>query len=229
MPRVEDVPRIKSGDVTNINGKLFEAETALGAYSRIETKMAEATGPIMLPHTHVWPCHFMRNFKGKILMVKRNPKSVALSAYHFLKQIAHYRRILEEYYNVTCADDFGQFMARGEFFWSESDKFNQQWAQFARDNAIDMLVMNFEDIIADKAAYIEKIAAFVGITTNKLDIDTIIGEIELERVIEKRRAKFENANLPFREIICYRSGKTDSYRDEFSAETVNMFRVSERK
>ena len=171
----------------------------------------------------------MRKFKGKLLMVKRNPKSVALSAYHFLKQIAHYRRILEEYYNVTCADDFGQFMARGEFFWSESDKFNQQWAQFARDNAIDMLVMNFEDIIADKAAYIEKIAAFVGITTNKLDIDTIIGEIELERVIEKRCAKFENANLPFREIICYRSGKTDSYRDEFSAETVNMFRVSERK
>ena len=74
LPRVEDVPRLPSGQVS-INGKLFEAETDIAAYAQIEAKMAEANGPIILPHTHMWPCHFMTNFKGKILMITetRNP------------------------------------------------------------------------------------------------------------------------------------------------------------
>ena len=113
-------------------------------------------------------------------------------------------------------------MARSELFWGEMDEFNREWAQFARENSIDMLEMNFEDIIGDKAAHIERIATFVGINKLPAPMDTLVAEIELERVIEKRRAKFENAGLVFGEIICYRSGKTDSYRDEFSMETVNM-------
>ena len=54
-------------------------------------------------------------------------------------------------------------------------------------------------------------------------VEKIVEEIALERVIEKRRNVFESMGERFTEIICYRSGKTNSFKDELSEETQILF------
>ena len=41
-------------------------------------------------------------------------------------------------------------MAKDEFFWGSWEEFDRQWIEHARLNSIELLHMQFEDIIKDK-------------------------------------------------------------------------------
>ena len=59
--------------------------------------MAEAKQPLMLPHCHLTPELFIKDFKGKILYIYRDVRACAASAYPFMKGIEMFKPILDPY------------------------------------------------------------------------------------------------------------------------------------
>ena len=63
----------------------------------MEKLMAEAEHPLMLPHCHLTPELFIKDFKGKILYIHRDVRACAASAYQFMKGIEVVKPILDPY------------------------------------------------------------------------------------------------------------------------------------
>ena len=59
--------------------------------------MAEAKRPLMLPHCHLTPDLFIKDFKGKIVYISRDVRAVAASAYPFINKIETMKPLLEPY------------------------------------------------------------------------------------------------------------------------------------
>ena len=63
--------------------------------------MAEAKRPLMLPHCHLTPELFIKDFKGKIVYISRDVRACAASAYPFMKGIEMFGPILDPYVSFT--------------------------------------------------------------------------------------------------------------------------------
>jgi len=76
-------------------------------------------------------------------------------------------------------------------------------------------------IFRNKPDNIKKLAEFIGITDYNLN--DVIENSSIPATIERRKKKFEAANYPFYEMICYRKGETGSWREELSDETKRLY------
>ena len=76
-------------------------------------------------------------------------------------------------------------------------------------------------IFRNKESAIHKIAAFMNI--KNYNVEKVIQEIAIEKVIESRRAKFEANGRKFLEVICYRKGQIGSWREELSDEVKQLY------
>ena len=108
--------------------------------------MLNAVDYITLPHAHIQPEYFPRDFKGKIIHVTRDPRAVAVSAYPFLGAMDHWKEYFEMW-QFKNADDFAKHDVQGHLFWGCVDKYDQSWHAAAVDRGYDYLFMRFEDII----------------------------------------------------------------------------------
>ena len=78
--------------------------------------------------------------------------------------------------------------------------------------------------IRNKEEAVKKIAKHLGI--EKYNVQEVIENSSVEKTKELRKMKFENANRPFLEAICYRKGKNTSWKEELSIETQNLFKIT---
>ena len=83
-------------------------------------------------------------------------------------------------------------------------------------------VLSENDDFRDKKGSIEKIAKYLGVTD--FNVWDVIEEISIPRTIERRRKKFQEAGVPFWEIICYRKGESKSWKEELSADTLKLYK-----
>ena len=109
-----------------------------------------------------------------------------------------------EAYGIDSADDIARTMARigcdmttsndqsrrtlilagGTWLWEKPADFENQWTEAAEQNGLSFLKLPFEEIIKDKAKYIQRIADFVGLEI-KRPIEHIIADTTVERTIER--------------------------------------------
>ena len=82
-------------------------------------------------------------------------------------------------------------------------------------------VQLFQKFFSNKEETISKIANFLGIES--FDMDKVIEGSSVKNTMERRRKKFAEASVPFREIVCYRKGEIGSWREELSDEVKELF------
>ena len=63
--------------------------------------MATAQNLLTLPHGHLYPKFFPKDFKGKIMFIQRDPRAVAASAYPFLQKVSGYFHLEN---SITCSE-----------------------------------------------------------------------------------------------------------------------------
>ena len=80
-------------DIVLTKSKIKDEEN----FGRMEKLMAAAKQPLMLPHCHLTPELFIKDFKGKILYIYRDVRACAASAYPFMKGIEMLKPILDPY------------------------------------------------------------------------------------------------------------------------------------
>ena len=109
----------------------FEFQKVPEVYPILEKIQSETSDLVNLPHCHTWPEHFPRNFKGKIIFVERDPRAVAVSAFHFLGKL--YPWYFEKH-ELTDVNKFATHYFENKLPWGRNDKYDGVWKEFAKNN-----------------------------------------------------------------------------------------------
>uniref|UniRef100_A0A8B9ZH80 Sulfotransferase n=1 Tax=Anas platyrhynchos TaxID=8839 RepID=A0A8B9ZH80_ANAPL len=125
----------------------------------------------------------LRNKKGRIIYVTRNPKDVLVSYYHFSKFII----TLEE------VPDFNIFMERflaGKVLASSWFDHVAGWYGHAED--FNILFLTYEDMKKDLRSAVLKICNFLGKKLSEEEIESVVRQATFENMKKDPRANYEN-------------------------------------
>ncbi|NXS66031.1 ST3A1 sulfotransferase, partial [Pandion haliaetus] len=125
----------------------------------------------------------LRNKRGCIIYVTRNPKDVMVSYYHFSKYIS----TLEE------VPDFNVFMERflaGKVLGSSWVDHVAGWYSHAED--FNILFLTYEEMKKDLRSAVLKICNFLGKKLSEEEVDSVVRQAAFENMRKDPRANYEN-------------------------------------
>uniref|UniRef100_A0A8D0F8U7 Sulfotransferase n=1 Tax=Strix occidentalis caurina TaxID=311401 RepID=A0A8D0F8U7_STROC len=145
----------------------------------------------VLPSPRVFATHLpyyllprdLRNKRGRIIYVTRNPKDVMVSYYHFSK----YMSTLEE------IPDFNLFMERflaGKVLASSWLDHVAGWYSHAED--FNILFVTYEEMKKDLRSAVLKICNFLGKKLSEEEVDSVVRQATFENMRKDPRANYEN-------------------------------------
>ncbi|OXB61942.1 hypothetical protein ASZ78_013987 [Callipepla squamata] len=114
----------------------------------------------------------LRNKKGRVIYVARNPKDVLVSYFHFSK----FMRTLEK------IPDFNIFMERflaGKGWYNHANDFN-------------ILFLTYEEMKKDLRSAVLKICNFIGKQLSEEEIESVVRQATFENMQKDPRANYEN-------------------------------------
>jgi len=204
----------------------LEYQPSVQSFEYMEKHLADSSKLLTLPHCHSLPSHFPQDFKGKIVFIERDPRAVAVSGYHFFKRpFGKYMELLDIKDDVN---KFAKHLFEGKFLFGRSNDFDDQWKSFAAQNPnLSIIFTKYEDILADKASHIKKIAAFLGI--ENYNLDEVVTNTSIEKAKERRGEKLVKSGHTSgakEESILYRSGKANSWSGVLSEEVLQLYEKS---
>ncbi|CAH0556710.1 unnamed protein product [Brassicogethes aeneus] len=142
--------------------------------------------------------------KAKIVYMARNPKDMAISFYHFLKQYGKEPPNFENYWNLW---ETGLMIGHPYL-----EHVLEAWNLRNQDN---VLFLFYEDFVKDNRAVILKLCKFFGKTYSDAQIDKLVDHLKIDN--------FRNNSSVNRDYFDYyppkvenfvRRGKVDSHKDE---------------
>ncbi|KAK2513642.1 amine sulfotransferase [Columba livia] len=125
----------------------------------------------------------MRNKKGRIIYVTRNPKDVMVSYYHFSKFMNTLEKI----------PDFNLFMERflsGKVLASSWMDHVAGWYSHAED--FNILFLTYEEMKKDLRSAVLKICSFLGKKLSEEEVDSVVRQATFENMRKDPRANYEN-------------------------------------
>ncbi|XP_078240956.1 amine sulfotransferase isoform X2 [Pogona vitticeps] len=124
----------------------------------------------------------LRNGKGKVIYVLRNPKDVLVSYYHFSK----FTRTLEEI-------DFDVLMERfldGKVVAGSWLDHVEGWSAHRDD--FNILFLTYEEMKKDLRGSVLKICNFLGKKLTEEEVDAVVDNATFDKMKKDRRANYEN-------------------------------------
>ncbi|NXW94083.1 ST3A1 sulfotransferase, partial [Alopecoenas beccarii] len=125
----------------------------------------------------------MRNKRGRIIHVTRNPKDVMVSYYHFSKFINTLEKV----------PDFDLFMERflaGKVLASSWMDHVAGWYSHAED--FNILFLTYEEMKKDLRSAVLKICNFLGKKLSEEEVDSVVRQATFENMRKDPRANYEN-------------------------------------
>ncbi|XP_032848765.2 amine sulfotransferase [Tyto alba] len=125
----------------------------------------------------------LRNKRGRVIYITRNPKDVMVSFYHFSKFISS----LEE------VPDFNIFMERflaGKVLASSWLDHVAGWYSHAED--FNILFLTFEEMKKDLRSAVLKICDFLDRKLSEEEVDSVVRQATFENMRKDPRANYEN-------------------------------------
>ncbi|NWS71268.1 ST3A1 sulfotransferase, partial [Crotophaga sulcirostris] len=127
----------------------------------------------------------LRNKRGRVIYVTRNPKDIMVSYYHFSK----FMKTLEE------IPDLNVFMERfltGKVLGSSWLDHVEGWYSHAED--FNILFLTYEEMKKDLRSAVLKICNFIGKKLSEEEVDSVVRQATFENMRKDPRANY--ANLP---------------------------------
>uniref|UniRef100_A0ABM5G7K4 Sulfotransferase n=1 Tax=Pogona vitticeps TaxID=103695 RepID=A0ABM5G7K4_9SAUR len=124
----------------------------------------------------------LRNGKGKVIYVLRNPKDVLVSYYHFSK----FSRKVEEIDFEVLMERFldGKVMAGS---WLDHV---EGWSAHRDD--FNILFLTYEEMKKDLRGSVLKICSFLGKKLTEEEVDAVVDNATFDKMRKDRRANYEN-------------------------------------
>ncbi|NWU65426.1 ST3A1 sulfotransferase, partial [Pterocles burchelli] len=125
----------------------------------------------------------LRNRRGRVIYISRNPKDVMVSYYYFSKYISTLENI----------PDFNLFMERflaGKVLASSWLDHVAGWYNHAED--FNILFLTYEEMKKDLRSAVLKICKFIGKELNEEEVDSVVRQATFENMRKDPRANYEN-------------------------------------
>lgn len=116
----------------------------------------------------------------KIIYIVRDPRDVALSLHDFYRK---YREIPDDYPVQASVNDFVRANPAGWGTWGENVA---SWI-YTRGQSSDFLLLRYEDMIADTATELARIARHLGIEASQERLHDIVQRCSADRMREMER------------------------------------------
>jgi hypothetical protein len=119
---------------------------------------------------------------GRMIYIVRDPRDVALSYYHFQRK---YRQIADDYPLETYVDDFvsGNLISADWGTWEENVA---SWL-YTRGRSSNFLLLRYEDMIADTARELVRIARHLGVEASPERLQIVIERCSADRMREMEK------------------------------------------
>ena len=199
----------------------FESEGCVNTFGSIDLNFrwkALQTTPkptVLLSHLprHMLPDD-VTNKNIKIIHIRRNPKDVAVSFYHFSK-------ILKWINYKGSWDDYFELFLRGDIPFGNWFHYTRQWLQHQNDPNI--LCITYEDFLRDTSKTVSQIAEFLGRTLTSEDLQRISRMVSFNSMKKNPRFNMENLKHLCDSGKFLRKGQVGDWRNYFSEEQNLIF------
>ncbi|XP_043116448.1 amine sulfotransferase-like [Puntigrus tetrazona] len=173
------------GDVTATNDQLNSECIPWMELIKSEQQFVSAPSPRI--HVSHLPYKFMpfglKQKKGKVIYVARNPKDVLVSYFHFHK----YANMLE---TPKDFDDFFEKFMKGNVFgdcWFEHVK---SWC--SHKDEMNFLYITYEEMIKDLRSVVEKIASFLGKNLTPQQLNNVVEQSTFKIMKNNPQANYQH-------------------------------------
>jgi len=141
VDRIED---LKAGD-EQITSAPFEYQLGMNpkAYEIMERRLNATSDLLILPHCHLAPNYFPTNFRGKIIFIERDSRSIAVSAYHFFSKLSWLKPMMEKY-QANDVNRFSQLMFQNKLWIGRNEDYNNKWHTYFDQSSYSVLRLKYE-------------------------------------------------------------------------------------
>jgi hypothetical protein len=153
---------------------------------------------------------------AKVILLVRHPADTVVSLYHHYKNRKTGKR-----QELAAKSTIFDFATRPGHGIRTIISFLNRWAEYARLRS-NVMVVRYEDLRFDPAIYLEKVAAHLGVTASRQDINDAVEfaslenlrRLELEGFFNDRSLRKGNSQNP--DALKVRRGQVAGYKDYFS-------------
>uniref|UniRef100_A0A8D0C1A7 Sulfotransferase n=1 Tax=Salvator merianae TaxID=96440 RepID=A0A8D0C1A7_SALMN len=127
----------------------------------------------------------LKNRKGKVIYIARNPKDALVSYYHFSKILIY----------MEDEHDFGKFMEKflaGKVFADSWLDHVEGW--YTHRDDFNILFLMFEDMKRDLRSSVVKICNFIGKSLTEEEIDDVVEKVTFSKMKVDPRTNYEFLN-----------------------------------
>ncbi|KAI4895917.1 hypothetical protein NFI96_019227 [Prochilodus magdalenae] len=207
------------GDVEATKGQLTSERVPWIEFIGSEERFLSETPP-RLRVTHLQPKFVpvsLRQKKGKVIYVARNPKDVLVSYYHFHK----YTSVLE---TPKDFDDFYEKFMEGRVYgncWFEHIK---TW--YSAKDEMNFLYIRYEDMIKDLRSELEKICVFLEKDLSETELENVVKHSVFKNMLHNQQANYShvpNSLLDHQNGSFLRKGTVGDWKNHFTVAQSERF------
>ncbi|XP_060084319.1 amine sulfotransferase-like [Ylistrum balloti] len=187
-----------------------------------------------LPSPRVFATHMtfdllpkqVKEGKGKVVTVFRNPKDVFTSLELFARKMDHEE--MKKNYNTTW-ESFFEFFMDGRIFYGSWFDHIQSWDKVRREhkgNNIQYLI--YEDMKQDLRSYVQKLALFLGVSSETEFLEAVTDKCTFRNMADEATKEFTpseqwKAVMKDKRLPIYRKGEIGDWKNHFTVAQSDYF------
>lgn len=192
----------------------FLEVTRHGKPSNIELLATLPTDTARIMKTHLpydLVKEHLKETSGKVVLVSRNPKDMLVSYYHFYQM-----NVLLGKYSGSWEDFFSLFRSKKLAFGDWFD-FTTGWWESRKD--LDLLHVQYEDLLRDPTATIKVMAKFLGKDVSDNQVDQIVEATSFDKMKVNNKANMTHVPVFDMKVHNFmRKGCSGDWRNFFTEE-----------
>ncbi|XP_061166951.1 sulfotransferase 2A8-like [Saccostrea echinata] len=204
----EIVPRLLQGTVESSHRLIYTFLEFVPDLQDLKSVPSPRVVTSHLPYRFLPKEHTQNN--GKIIHIIRNPKDVAVSAFHHYITDPNTKNYVPADWSVFL-DEF----LHGEYFYGSWFEREKEWEEAALQQPENILVLYYEDLKRNGLETLTRISSFLGLSSDPTFLQAVYDECSFDEVQKRRKGTDDE--------FIFRKGSVGDWKSLFTVDQREKF------